>query len=281
MPRIKQAEWGKSAKFPELEEDLAAWITSRRQEGVAVSTTVICLKAKALARDKEIPADTFKASQSWCYKFLARNSFSIRCRTTVAQKLPENFDDKLINFHRFIIQMRQRYGFDLSVIGNADQTPLTFDIASKTTVSASGIKTVPIITTGHEKDRFTVMLACRGDGSKLPPYVVFKRKTEPLPGVLGSRGAWAFIFRDIGRSSNYFQGLREPGFRFWGSREIKGTLIFRFFCSVPGLFTCRKQRLINVLAVSVLIKIISMRGNLRHLPGPSGPFVSCNASWES
>ena len=63
---------------------------------------------------------------------------------------------------------------------------------------------------------------------------------EPLPGVLGSRGAWAFIFRDIGRSSNYFQGLREPGFRFWGSREIKGTLIFRFFCSVPGLFTCRK-----------------------------------------
>ena len=96
---------------------------------------------------------------------------------------------------------------------------------------------------------------------------------EPLPGVLGSRGVWAFIFRDIGRSSNYFQGLREPGFRFWGSREIKGTLIFRYFCSIPGLFTCRKAE-INNLAVSVFIKIISIRGNLRHLPGPSGPFVS-------
>ena len=70
--------------------------------------------------------------------------------------------------------------------------------------------------------------------------IILHFTTEPLPGVLGSRGAWAFIFRDIGRSSNYFQGLREPGFRFWGSREIKGTLIFRFFCSVPGLFTCRK-----------------------------------------
>ena len=65
------------------------------------------------------------------------------------------------------------------MIGNADQTPLAFDIASKTTVSASGMKTVPIITTGHKKDRFTIMLACRGDGSKLPPYVVFKRKTLP------------------------------------------------------------------------------------------------------
>ena len=81
----------------------------------------------------------------------------------------------------------------------------------------------------------------------------FVMRNEPLPGVLGSRGAWAYIFRDIGRSSNYFQGLREPGFRFWGSREIKGTLIFRFFCSE--------------IAVSVFIKIISMRGNLRHSPG--------------
>ena len=32
-------------------------------------------------------------------------------------------------------------------------------------------------TTGHDKD--TVMLACLGDGTKLPPYVVFKRKTLP------------------------------------------------------------------------------------------------------
>ena len=41
---------------------------------------------------------------------------------------------------------------------------------------------VPLITTGHEKDRFTVMLACLGDGAKLPPYVVFKRKMLPKKG---------------------------------------------------------------------------------------------------
>lgn len=36
------------------------------------------------------------------------------------------------------------------------------------------------MTTQHEKDHFTVMLACRGDSSKLPPYdVVLKRKTLP------------------------------------------------------------------------------------------------------
>ena len=58
-----------------------------------------------------------------------------------------------------------------------DQTPLTFDIVTNSTVSERGVKSVLILNTGHDKDRFTVMLACLGDGTKLPPYVVFKRKT--------------------------------------------------------------------------------------------------------
>ena len=33
--------------------------------------------------------------------------------------------------------------------------------------------------TGHEKDRFTVMLACTADGVKLPAFVVLKIKTMP------------------------------------------------------------------------------------------------------
>ena len=69
--------------------------------------------------------------------------------------------------------------FELKYIGNADQTPLTFDIVTNSTVSEKGVKSVSILTTGHEKDRFTVMLACLGDGTKLPPYVIFKRKTLP------------------------------------------------------------------------------------------------------
>ena len=40
-----------------------------------------------------------------------------------------------------------------------------------------GKHNVTINTTRHKKNRFTVMLACTADGGKLPPYVVFKRKT--------------------------------------------------------------------------------------------------------
>lgn len=34
-------------------------------------------------------------------------------------------------------------------------------------------------TTGHERSHFTVVLACCADETKLPPMVIFKRKTMP------------------------------------------------------------------------------------------------------
>ena len=36
-----------------------------------------------------------------------------------------------------------------------------------------------INTTGHEKDRFTIMLVCTADSGKLPAFVMLKRKTMP------------------------------------------------------------------------------------------------------
>ena len=85
--------------------------------------------------------------------------------------------------HKFVtgatlLQLKKN-NYDLSQIGNADQTPLTFDLPSDTTIAPKGSSTVTIKTTGNEKNRFTVMLACTADGGKLPPYVVFKRKTMP------------------------------------------------------------------------------------------------------
>ena len=40
---------------------------------------------------------------------------------------------------------------------------------ANSTVDLKGTKSVLIMTTGHGKDHFTVMLACLGDGTQLPP----------------------------------------------------------------------------------------------------------------
>ncbi|KAL1466297.1 hypothetical protein MTO96_026772, partial [Rhipicephalus appendiculatus] len=67
----------------------------------------------------------------------------------------------------------------VSQIGNADETLVRFDMPSSTTVCESGAKEVKLLSTGSEHSRFTVMLSCTADGRKLPPFIIFKRKTLP------------------------------------------------------------------------------------------------------
>ena len=171
-PRNKRAVRSHSAAYPELKKEVAEWITKKRKAGTAVSTNIICLKAKSVAQ--KLGLEQFKMSKCWCYHFMDRFGFSMRRRTTIAQKLPQDYEEKLIKFQHYVLAKRKEHDFHLKYIGNVDQTPLTFDIVTNSTISEKGVKSVPTLSTGHDKDRFTVMLACLGDGTKLPPYVVFK-----------------------------------------------------------------------------------------------------------
>jgi len=154
------------------------WIADRRQQGIGISIVEVRLQAKLKAKS-EPSAASFKASYGLARRFMERNDLSVRHCTTLAQRLPVDHDAKLLEFQQFIIQLCRQHGYDLSQIGNTDQTPLTFDLPYERTVAVKGVKTVSIMTTGHEKSHFTVMLACTADGGKLPPYIVFKRKTLP------------------------------------------------------------------------------------------------------
>ena len=109
---------------------------------------------------------------------MARYDLSIRRKTHISQKLPDNYEDKIFAFQTHIIKRRKILNQPLSLIGIADQTPLTFDLPADSTIEKNGTTTVIIRTNGVEK-RFTVMLACVADGTKLAPYIVFKRKTLP------------------------------------------------------------------------------------------------------
>jgi len=60
-----------------------------------------------------------------------------------------------------------------------DTTPVWLDMPSARTVNAKGAKIVLVNTTGHEKSRFRVVLACLAHRTKLKPMVIFQRKTLP------------------------------------------------------------------------------------------------------
>jgi hypothetical protein len=61
-------------------------------------------------------------------------------------------------------------------MGNIDETPLTFDLPSNTTIDETGNKTISIRTCGHEKSGFTIVFAYMADRKKLLPMIIFKLK---------------------------------------------------------------------------------------------------------
>ena len=79
------------------------WIDEKRKAGIGISPIVIHLKAKSMAKVRNIGESKFKASVHWCHRFIDRHDLSIHQRTTISQKLPENFQDKLLKFQAFII----------------------------------------------------------------------------------------------------------------------------------------------------------------------------------
>ena len=122
----------------------------------------------------------FKASRGWLEKFMKRHCFSLRRRTTVSQRLPKDLVPKVTSFIMGTRRLRHSKKYPLGSIGNMDETPLWLDMPGETTVARTGERSIPVRTTGHDKNRFTVCLAAMADGRKLKPYVVFKG-VRPIP----------------------------------------------------------------------------------------------------
>ena len=89
----------KSAKYPNLENSLYAWICEKRDSGNAVTRKLITKKAISLSKNQEFLANNpsiigFKFSNKWLDAFLNRYNLSQRHKTTVAQQLPSDLIEK-------------------------------------------------------------------------------------------------------------------------------------------------------------------------------------------
>lgn len=166
----------RAAQFPQLEIRLKQYVIDLREKGCAVSTKMLQIEAMKL-KSEMFPNSNFKASYNWIIRFMNRNNLTIRRRTTVCQRLPTDYEEKLLEFQRYVISLRRINNYSLSQIGNADQTPVYFEMPECSTITEKGAKSVSILTGGNEKQRCTVMLSVTADGNKLPPFIIFKRKT--------------------------------------------------------------------------------------------------------
>ena len=168
-----------------MEEALLDWITEMRHCNLRVSKRMIRAKAKELASSQ-----AFKASKGWVWRFMKRHGPSLRRKTTVCQSPPADSIPKLVSYIMHLRNLRKRHKYQPPNVIAMDETACWMDMPSDTTVDSVGARSIPIKTTGHTKDHYTVILTARSDGTKLKPYVVFKGKgtrlikdLQRIPGV--------------------------------------------------------------------------------------------------
>ncbi|CAG8816905.1 26980_t:CDS:2, partial [Dentiscutata erythropus] len=131
--------------------ELAEWVRALRDKLKPVSHIMIQNKVVSLAKSPKYilyysNINNFKWSNKWLDGFLRHNNFSNCHKTTVVQKLPAELETQRQEFLNFVQYRRIQYDYLLQLMGNMDETPLSFDMPRTT---------------------------------KLPPMIIFKLKNIP------------------------------------------------------------------------------------------------------
>ena len=56
---------------------------------------------------------------------MGRNGLCMCTKTTIVQKRPREYERKIIEFHKYVINMRKKLCFEIGQLGNMDEVPLT------------------------------------------------------------------------------------------------------------------------------------------------------------
>jgi hypothetical protein len=182
-PHAKTCGKGPTIKDFEFEQEVKFWILEQRDQDIPVRTRDIINHAIQVRPD--FKGGMKKRLIAWVYKFLGRHGLSVRRVTRVGQKLSGHLkqvqEDAAAAIQKRIAPGGTLHGMDLKYFINMDQTAVYFEMKSSTTVHEKGARTVSVRESGSNSKRATICLAVAADGTKLPPFVVFKGKFFAYP----------------------------------------------------------------------------------------------------
>jgi len=96
---------------------------------------MILIEARRLATEMSIT--DFAGTNAWCERFMRRNGLCVHTKTTIVQKLPREYERKIIEVNKYVINMRKKLCFEIGQLGNMDEVPLTFDVPLNKTVDVN------------------------------------------------------------------------------------------------------------------------------------------------
>ena len=180
---------GRPLTYPlEVENDLICWILQLRDLHVPVSVLALQEKAKIVVRPHN---PKFNASRGWVDKFFARPRLSLRCRTSVSQKLPQQLEASITKFYADAGRFMRIGKYPRSLVANMDETPAFFDMVPNKSICKTGTRECVVRTSGGEKKHVTIVLSASADGNMLPPMLIFKGKQRKrLKNCVYPKASW-------------------------------------------------------------------------------------------
>lgn len=121
--RVNKKGQGRKISYPQdIDEEIYKWVLEKHEvNNIPISSAAI--KAKALSLIRPILPD-FKASGGWLNGFKRRFDLVLRARTSIAQALPADLEQKIDTFRQQVNFVRQNSDFPYEYIGNMDETPI-------------------------------------------------------------------------------------------------------------------------------------------------------------
>lgn len=139
---------------------------------------MLCTQAREVATAFGVSQDTFTTSWSWRQRYQEQHRLSLRRRTRVGLKTP---DDALQIARAFADTVQRTIEAHACVtVFNADQTAVNYEYLPSQTINSKGDRTVWVRNSGAEKTRLTAMLAADAEGNKLAPFAVLKQRPSSV-----------------------------------------------------------------------------------------------------
>jgi hypothetical protein len=106
ISKKKCAFCGKKCKYPHVEAKLYQYVMNMQKNGFVVLMEMLQFTGCRLARKHNISVSKFKVSHGWVKHFMTRHDLTIRCRTTIAERLLEAYEEKLVSFQKYVLKLR-------------------------------------------------------------------------------------------------------------------------------------------------------------------------------
>ncbi|KAH6937940.1 hypothetical protein HPB50_005452 [Hyalomma asiaticum] len=162
-----------------VDDALFEFLERERSAGRAVSNRLLSEEAVKIANSMQL--GNFVASSHYVNRWKQRFGVATRRTTNESQKTPEEFSEAASAFRSSANSLRRRHGYTLYNIANMDQTMVRIDNPANRTNNVIGESTIRIANTGCARRGFTVCLAARATGHKLPAFIIFKEKSGKIP----------------------------------------------------------------------------------------------------